>query len=82
MSKKQSGRGFWALTPNGHTVHINGRRDMSQETLDALLNMMDLAHKYVSEKMPCGHTRADVVSSGEGTLYCGQCVLDEAEATK
>ncbi len=79
MAKMISGRGFWAITPDGYTVHINGRRDMSQETLDAVLALMDLAHKNASEKMPCGHTRADVVSSGEGTSFCGQCVLDEAE---
>lgn len=80
MSKKQSGRGFWALTPNGHTVHINGRRDMSQESLDAILGIMDVAAKNTAEIMPCGHTRADIVSSDEGTAFCGQCVLDEAEA--
>ena len=26
------------------------------------------------ERMPCGHTRAAIVSSGEGTSYCGECV--------
>lgn len=79
-STQQKGRGFWAITPNGHTVHINGRRDMPQETLDTLLGIMDLAAKNATDKMPCGHTRADVVSSNEGTAFCGQCALDEAEA--
>lgn len=26
------------------------------------------------ERMPCGHTHAAIVSSGEGTSYCGECV--------
>jgi hypothetical protein len=26
------------------------------------------------ERMPCGHSRAAIVSSGEGTSYCGECV--------
>lgn len=26
------------------------------------------------ERMPCGHTHAAIVSSGEGTNYCGECV--------
>lgn len=38
-------RGFYAATPNGHTMHINGDRHMSDETLAALGHMMDLAVK-------------------------------------
>jgi len=47
-----------------------------------IYNDADQLKIKVAEIMPCGHIRADVVSSGEGTSYCGQCVLDEAEATK
>ena len=79
MAKKRSGHGFWAVTPEGHTVHIKGDPNMPQDTLDALLGMMDLAHKNATEKMSCGHTKDNLIS-GEGTTFCGQCALDEAEA--
>ena len=78
--KKNSGWGFWSQTPEGHTVHISGRRDMPQETLDALLRIMDLAHKNATEVMKCGHTKSNLVKGGGDRWFCGQCVLDEAEA--
>lgn len=48
--KKKAGWGFWAKTPEGRTAHISGRRDMEQETLDALLRMMDLVYKQAETK--------------------------------
>ena len=54
MAKRKNeplrGRGFWAKTPDGRTIHINGRRDMPQETLDAILRMCDLAYKNAMSK--------------------------------
>lgn len=35
--------GFWAVSPGGNEVHINGDPDMSKETLNALLALMDAA---------------------------------------
>lgn len=75
---KRKGHGFWSVTPEGHSVHIKGDPDMPQETLQALLSMMDLAYKNAAKKMPCGHSRADIVSSDEGTAFCGQCAEDAA----
>ena len=47
---KRAGWGFWAKTPEGRTVHINGNRNMEQETLDALLRMMDILYKQAEAK--------------------------------
>lgn len=49
-SKTLAGRGFWAKTPDGGIVHINGRHDMPEETLDAILRMCDLAYKNAMSK--------------------------------
>jgi secreted Zn-dependent insulinase-like peptidase len=35
--------GFWAVSPNGNEIHINGYPDMSKETLNKLLAVMDAA---------------------------------------
>lgn len=50
MAKKRGGHGFWAKTPEGATVHIKGDPNMPQETLDAILRMMDLAVKNAAQK--------------------------------
>lgn len=46
------GRGFWTGTPDGHVMHVNGDRDMSEETLNALRHLMDLAVKQFSTPGP------------------------------
>lgn len=39
--------GFWTTTPEGGTVHINGDPNMPEETLNALLGLMDAAAKDI-----------------------------------
>jgi len=36
--------------------------------------------KLCSEIMSCGHHVSNVVSSGEGTCYCGACAREAEEA--
>lgn len=44
------GTGFYSTTPEGHTMHVNGARDMDNETLAALAQLADLAFKqYANE---------------------------------
>ena len=31
----------------------------------------------MGEKMPCGHDTADVISSDDGTSYCGKCEAEQ-----
>lgn len=79
MAKKRSGHGFWSVTPEGHPVHIKGDPNMPQETLDALLSMMDQAYKNATEVMSCGHTKDNLCRGDGERWFCGQCVLDEVE---
>ncbi len=76
---KRKGRGFWATTPEGHHFHIKGDPNMPQETLDAIIRVMDQAYKNATETMECGHTKDNLVKRGGDKWVCGQCVLDEAE---
>lgn len=80
MMAKRKGRGFWLVTPEGHTAHVKGDPNMSQETLDALARMMDQVYKNATEVMSCGHTKDNLVKDGGDRWFCGQCILDEAEA--
>lgn len=43
--------GFWTKTPDGHVAHIDGDRDMSQETLEKLHKMLDLASRQVEQRL-------------------------------
>ncbi len=36
-------RGFWTTTPSGVTAHVQGDPDMSDESLEALQSLIDLA---------------------------------------
>lgn len=49
MSKKKR-EGFWIKTKKGHVGHILGDADMSQETLDAFMEMIDAAVEMEEEK--------------------------------
>lgn len=42
--------GFWMLTEEGHTVHINGDRNMDADTARALARMCDLAAKQLTQE--------------------------------
>jgi len=41
--ERNNHRGFWARTPNGSAIHVNGDPNMSDETLEMLGQVMDLA---------------------------------------
>lgn len=71
--------GFWVTTPEGKVAHIKGDPNMSQETLDAILSMIDQAYKNATEVMSCGHTKDNLVRGRGESWFCGQCVVDEAE---
>ncbi len=45
-----SGTGFYSTTPEGHTMHVNGARDMPPETLAALAQLADLAFAQYAPK--------------------------------
>lgn len=44
--------GFWTQTEAGHTVHVNGDPNMSEDTRAALMKVMDalIAEKQVEDK--------------------------------
>lgn len=46
---KNMAKGFWTKTPQGQTIHIKGDPNMSEETVTALGNMMDLAAKEMEQ---------------------------------
>ena len=55
--------------------------DVSSEEIVALLDLADEGEK-ASAPQPCGHPAACVVSSEEGTAYCGWCADVAAWTTK
>jgi hypothetical protein len=69
--------GFWTKTPDGHTVHINGDPNMSEETRLALSVMLDEAAKQFSA-CDCGD-REIIYATHYGPRYnfdvqrCRQC---------
>lgn len=43
--------GFYTRTPNGHTIHVNGSPDMSEETAQAIRELADKVHEMMERKM-------------------------------
>lgn len=52
-------RCFDVTTPAGHTARIRGNPEMPQETLDALMRMMDLAYEQFSSIEMAGNASED-----------------------
>lgn len=49
-------QGFWMKTDGGEVVHVNGDPNMSQETKQALGQLMDaLAEQYVAQEKSFNH---------------------------
>lgn len=44
------GHGFSTTTPDGHAMHVNGARDMSDEDLAVIGELADLAYKQVARQ--------------------------------
>lgn len=69
--------GFWTKTPGGHTVHINGDPQMSEETRLALSVLLDAVAKQFAA---CVHTDSETIfATHYGPRYnfvvrrCRQC---------
>lgn len=69
--------GFWTKTPDGHTVHINGNPNMSDETRLALSILLDTTAKQFAA---CPHGVSDPIrTSHYGPHYtfvlqrCREC---------
>jgi hypothetical protein len=64
---------------NGLAYRRDALRTVIGET-EHLLAAARAQAEPAGEPMPCGHPASAVVSSGEGTAYCGACEAGEGEA--
>ncbi len=46
----RTGIGFYATSPEGRAMHVNGARDMSEDALQAIGQLADLAYKQVARQ--------------------------------
>lgn len=72
---------YWARDDEGHAPPVEpepvcgARVDYHGGTCGKPVGHDEPCTPFVDpERMPCGHSRAAIVSSGEGTSYCGECV--------
>lgn len=74
--------GFWTNTPDGHTVHINGDPNMSEETRLALCAVLDAVAQQYHDN--CTHVNGDTIYTARWSHYifvvrrcqaCGEVVV-------
>lgn len=72
-------RCFEVTTPAGHAARINGDPRMAQETLEALMRMIDLAYEQSSvieaAVCPKGGSHVWGIDGAHNNEYCKKCFM-------